>query len=393
MTPADVSFGLPFQLFDDGAHGDGKAGDGRFGSENFVPPGAGTGYLWVEGLLDGMTFKRIDPVPYSFQPVSIKGPAKAANYGAATDLAIDVRNYDNHDHCYWVSYQAPDGWRLEGLGFLPIVCATANNNTLLNLQLYLSAGPTNDLPSGTSGDVAISVSEIEEGIISDATVIHVTRYRDPAQIDFFNPTFYLKPNGDQAILDVVVFDDQGFPVEDGTTVNMSATLGTIDPAVGLTLGGHFYATFTSGPAEGTAVVTAQASLASATTEIVIGTPKANQIALSVSANSLPADGASTSTLTATVRDRNGNPVAGQLVQIGLEGDGQLGSIAGGEVISGTTDVDGQFVATLTAGMIIGEAGVRAELFADKGSGMTVVHDDRQMVVFTGNQIFLPFLMK
>jgi hypothetical protein len=61
--------------------------------------------------LDGMTFKRIDPVPYSFQPVSIKGPAKAANYGAATDLTFDVRNYDNYDHCYWISYQVPDGWR------------------------------------------------------------------------------------------------------------------------------------------------------------------------------------------------------------------------------------------------------------------------------------------
>ena len=403
MTPADQGFGASFSLFDDGAHGDGKAGDGRFGSDNFTPPGAGTGYLWVEGALAGEAFKRIDPVPYAFQPVSVDGPAQAANYGAATDVTFDLHNYDTYNHCYYVTFEVPEGWHVDGLP-IPYVCANANSMVQIPVQVYMAAGLTNDLPSGTSGEMAISVSEMEEGIMSDATSVHIRRYRPAAEIRVFNPTRFLRPNGsDQTTLHFFVVDDQGRGVADGTQVDLSATLGTISPLAATTHKGQFSATFTSGNTSGIALITAQintpaqmpepSAVITGTTMIPIGEAPGNQISLALSASSLPADSSSTATLTATVLDNFGDPVVGQPVQIGLEGDGKLGAIEGAEVISGTTDINGQFTVVLTAGTTIGQAGVRAELLEDQGGEMLPVQQDRKVIQFTGNQIFLPFVRK
>jgi len=392
--PNDNPFGGTFTLYDDGAHSDGFSGDGLFGSDPYEPPGAGTAYLWIAGLFNSASFIRSDPVPYTFQPVGITSLGDGANFGGATELEFELKNNDVHDHCYLYSYQAPEGWRLEGLGlFFPIVCLDDGETFIKTVDAYMGPGFTNDLPSGTTGEFTLTILELEEGIMSDTASAQVTRHRPPASILIHNPTFYLRPNGDTTTLEFMVFDDQGVVVADGTKVDLSATLGTITPATGITAGGAFTATFTSGATQGTSVITAMAAMGvSETTNIDIGTPKANLIALSVTPGGLPADGTSTAILVATVHDRYGTPMANQDVRIGLEEDGQFGTINGGEVITGTTDASGQFSAVFTASTIPGDVGVRAELLVRDDGSFRVVHEDRKVIVI-GILIYLPLILR
>ena len=80
------------------------------------------------------------------------------------------------------------------------------------------------------------------------------------------------------------------------------------------------------------------------------------------------------------------------MQIGVEGDGQLGTIAGGELVSGITDAKGQFSAVFTNGGVISVVGVRAELLYDQGIGKEVVLYDRKEIMI-GARLYLPVTMR
>ena len=386
-------FGGSFKFFDDGAHGDHLAGDGLFGSEPFTPPVAGSAFLWLAGHANGEQYLRVDPVPYSFQPVKLVSLGDGANFGGATQLPFRLTNYDSVDHCYWETSSAPEGWWFSFF-FLPIVCANAGQTVDFTLSVYMGPGSTNTLPSGTTGIFNLAVTELEKGEISDAAGARVTRFREPATIEIFNPTYYLRPNGDTTTLDFFVVDAQNVRVSDVVSVTLSASTGVISPTVALPDGGFFRATYTSGPATGVALIKAEtANGITATTEIDIGNPRPSQISLAAGAYNLPPDGKSTTKLTATVRDRWGTPMSGQTVRIGVEGDTQLGAIAGGDVITGTTDSKGQFSATFTAGQVFGVTAVRAELVYDKGDGPEVVLEDRKLISLLGKPVYLPFLVQ
>jgi hypothetical protein len=247
-------------------------------------------------------------------------------------------------------------------------------------QPGLSGPGGNVLPSGTTGLLTLSITEWEKGEITDSTSARITRHRDPALIDIFNPTYYLRPNGDQSTLDIHVVDIQNVGVADGTMVYLSASTGTISPTQIATDGGFFRATFTSGATSGIATITVWTdNNVTATTEIEIGDPKPSRVTLEASDYNLPPDGVSTANLVATVRDRWGTLMPNQTVRIGVEGDGQMGTIQGGEVVTGTTDLNGQFTAVYTSGEVIGQVGVRAELVFDDGAGPEVIHEDRKVL--------------
>jgi hypothetical protein len=93
-----------------------------------------------------------------------------------------------------------------------------------------------------------------------------------------------------------------------------------------------------------------------------------------------------------VRDGQGNPVSNQTVRIGVDGDGQLGTISGGEVVTGTTDVNGQFGAIFTSGEMIGVVEVCAELKFDDGTGLKVVDYDCQEIII-GSRLYLPVISR
>jgi hypothetical protein len=392
-------FGDSFSLFDDGLHGDKHAGDGLFGSDPFSSPGAGSAYLALQGLNRGEPFVRIDPVPYTFQPLQVISLGDGVNFGGVTPLQFQFTNYDAFNHWYYITYEAPAGWWIDLSPFFPYVYVGAGQTYVATYNAYLELYPstTNDLPSGTTGVVTLSATELEKGEISDSASARITRHREPYAINIFNTTHFLRPNGDTAPLEFFVVDAQNVLVADGTQVQLGVSTGVISPTIGTTVGGTFRATFTSGADLGTALITATTlvgvngmTAASATTNIEIGNPKPNQIALATSATQLPADGISTATLVATVRDRWDNPVPNQTVRIGVEGDGQVGTISGGEVVTGTTDVNGQFSAVLTSGKVVAVVGVRAELLYDKGGGLEVVHDDRKEIL-VGTRVYLPLL--
>jgi hypothetical protein len=395
-SPDDSAFGATFALYDDGAHGDGPPGDGLFGSDPYTPPVAGTGYLWIQGNLGGMDFIRADPVPYVFQPISLTSLGDGANYGEETILQFRAQNHDASAHCYVVYLQAPEGWSAQFGVWFPVFCLEPAQTMTLNVEVKMSSTSPNTLPSGTTGIVDVAAVELEQGIMTNSASAWVTRRRPPTSILIDNRTDYLRPNGDTARLGFLVGDVQGVTVADGTPVTLTVSMGTITPGVGTTHNGYFEAVFTSGAATGTALVTATtANDVTASTTIEIRTPGPDQIVLAVSPDTLPADGESTAELVATVYDRWGTPRANQRVRIGVEGDGQMGTIRGSEVVTGTTNARGQLSATFTSGSIGGEVGVRAELLVLEGREYQPTRDDRKLIFLQAGPMryYLPLIRR
>jgi hypothetical protein len=388
--PNGAPFGAAFSLYDDGAHDDGKAGDGIFGSNPYTP-GAGTGYLWVSGTLGGVHFTRSDPRPYSFQPLKVTAPANAIDMGTGSNLTFQVENGDAFNHCYDLAVQVPQGWSYTASA--TSICLAPR--TSANINIAVNMGQGGNAPSGTTGLVTLAAVENEKGSMSDNASVRVTRRRLPAQILIHNPSNFLRPNGDTAILEVVVLDDQNVMVADGTSIQFTTSSGTVTPATGITRGGSFTVTYTSGATMGDVVVTARSTNnVVATTTMHVSTTEPNQIELSVSNDTLPADGQATATLVATVRDRWDIPFANQMVRIGVVGDGQGGTINGGEVLSGLTDANGRFSATFTSGVRAGDVEVRAELLVAEGQGYRPVHDDRKVIhLRAGHTIYMALIQK
>lgn len=166
-----------------------------------------------------------------------------------------------------------------------------------------------------------------------------------------------------ATTDVVVraSDALGRPVRDGTSVTISATLGAVDPAVTVFVGGLANTVFTSGAGLGDGRITASAEgvsgpiSATAAMRIVPGPPAS--IALEVDRESMTANGRDSALISARVADTLGNPVPDG-TPIGLTSS--LGSI---EAYGGVT-VGGVVSAVLRAGSVAGTA----ELVARDPSG-------------------------
>ena len=390
------SFGYGINFYDDGFHNDNLPCDGLFGSGSFYPAGAASAYLTLEGLHDGESFTRIDPVPYNFQPIKVISLGDGVNYGGVTKLQFQATNYDIFNHCYWITYTAPAGWWIDFSG-PALGCLYAGETATATYDVYMTAGYSNNLPSGTTGMLTFSATEWERGMISDSASVRITRHREPYAINIFNPTPYLGPNGETATLEILVLDSQNVMVADGTQVQLRAIIGDINPVIGTTKNGYLRATFTSDEHLGTALIDAKTNNDVMTsTSIEIINPLPDQITLWISTNQLPADGISTAQLVATVRDEWGNPLSNQLVQIGVESDqddDQLGTISGGEVVSGYTNADGQFSATFTSGITVGAAGIRAELIYNDGSGPAVVRHDRKVIFVGINFVHLPLVRR
>jgi len=393
--PDDSGFGSPFAMYDDGAHADGPAGDGLFGSGPYTPPGAGTGYLWIQGRLGGADFIRADAVPYVFQPLSLTALGDGANYGEVTVLQFRAQNHDVHTHCYQIQMQAPEGWLTSVPG--TFICMAPGTARTVDVTVRMSPSSPNTLPSGSTGVVEVAVIEYEQGIIADSASARVTRRRPPASILIDNRTSFVRPNGDTARLGFLVGDEQGVPVEDGTEVSLVVSMGRITPAVGQTHNGYFEAVFKSGAALGTAFLTATAENGvSSSTTIDVRSPDPSRITLGLSPDMLPSDGESTAELVATVWTIHGHwasPMAQQTVRIGVERDGQMGTIDGGQVVTGTTDARGRFSATFTSGSEGGEVGVRAELLVlDDGQYQPVLDARRVIALENGlTQTYLPMI--
>lgn len=185
--------------------------------------------------------------------------------------------------------------------------------------------------------------------------------------------------GDQTTVSGSVADQYGNAVADGTTVTLAVTAGGID-ANEVTAGGQFTATFTA-PARlsgtpGLGVdVTVDASVGSvqATTIIHVNPGPVATLDLSLSANTMPADGKSSVTLTGALKDAFGNAVVnGTMVTLSTSGVPVILSS------TSKTTTAGGFSVSVTAGSTAGAATVTAR------SGIAV-----SSVIITLNASFVP----
>lgn len=413
QKPNGVPFGDPFTMFDDGAHNDGRAGDGVFGWPDFTPPGRGVGYLWVKGSANGVEFERADPSPFNFQPFRMTLlDNNVSNNNAPVQLRVQLDNLDSHFLCFKANVTVPVGWTYQwDYNDVQNCLGIPAGQSHIHVLTVTPAWP--DAISGTQAQVAVAFAESEEGTISASDTALLTRRRPPAVIEFDTryADVYLRPNSSDVIsLTAIVMDDQGGVVADGTAVNISTSLGNVTPvvanavtsanlnAVATTVNGRARVRFTPGATPGDATVTAQVGALSATTVVHIRNPIANHIDLAATPTDL--SGATNSAaLIVTVRDRWGDPVAGQTVRIGTEGDGEQGLINGSEVMTATTNAQGQVQTNFTkvAG-VVGNVGVRAELLATVRGQLKIVHEDRQVLQFdapptAGQRVFLPLVTK
>lgn len=394
--PSGVRFGSQFRFYDDGAHDDGKAGDGRFGSDEFTPPSAGIAYLWLAGSADGAAFKRAEPMPFDFQPLAVTSQGDGVNYGDVTVLAFTIQNLDSVRHCYDRSAAVPAGWlydwKMTPGEFLSGLCLNAGESATRTIEIKMDATSPNALPSGTTGEVVVTFIEKEVGQMSDSASAQVTRRRPPALIEFKNHSgpSYLRPTGvDTTTLSVFVFDELLTSVADGTPVTFSTTLGSIEPS-GVTTKGRLYPVFTAGTVEGKAVVTAMAGSATATTTVTIQAPYADLIDLTSSLVAASTQSPN-ATLTATVRDRWGSPLANQTVRLSVAGDGDNGTLNGGEVITGTTNAAGQLTATFTRGERPGIVIALAQLIVTENGQPHVALEDQLIINVTDGAISKTYL--
>lgn len=403
--PNGKPFGNAFRFFDDGAHNDGKPGDGRFGSENFAPTGASMAYLWVQGTVDGETFTRTEPTPFTFQPLEVTALGDGVNDGGITSLIFSIKNNDTVAHCYDRATQVPSGWGFDWHMVQNEVnfglCIAAGQTVTRPLEVRMAAVLPNTLPSGASGEVFVTFTEREEGTISDSASATVTRYREPAYLVINNKTIssYLRPTGvDTTTLSIFVYDDQSVSVADGVAVKLSSTLGTITPATALTKKGRVDPVFTAGTSAGRAVITVMVGSLVATTTVDIAAPIADTLVLTTSHTELPA-GVNSATLTGLVRDQWGGPVANQTVRLAVSGDGEMGTINGSEVMTGTTDANGQVSATFTRGSQTGTVVITADLMTVENGQTHAALQDKQPIVITGQgtsldkKLFLPLVTR
>ncbi|MCB0184257.1 MAG: hypothetical protein KDE31_08335, partial [Caldilineaceae bacterium] len=147
-------------------------------------------------------------------------------------------------------------------------------------------------------------------------------------------------------------------------------------------------------------VTATSGALSASTLLHLRNPLPDRITLTATPNDLSAGG-SASALVATVYDRWDEPMANQTVRLGLSGDGHYGTLNGGEVLTVTTDSNGQITAAYgKADGVLGTVDVFAELLFDKGSGLEKVHSAHAAIYLGGGvnpnldkRIYLPVVSK
>ena len=402
-TATGASFGATFGLFDDGAHDDGEAGDGIFNSESFTPPGRGVAYLWVQGAVDGETITRSEPAPYNFQPVDVEAEwAEAQGFlGSAAAVSFLVTNQDSVQRCYRAEISVPEGW-----SFTPIADFCVAPNATNGPYTFVDH-PLDDQPGGSTGEVSATFTEVTEGAIVGGATATVRLYRPLQSVAFDNRwgDTYLRPNGtDTVSLTVNLLDDQGQVT--GWTgslgYELSTTLGAVaSPSDGYFAQGRLPIRLTAGAETGEALITfVLEGSATTSTTLQIRNPSATTLDLTATPTDL-STGASASALVATVRDAWGAPVAGQTVRLSVSDDnGDQGAINGSEVFTGTTDANGQLIATFakTAGAV-GTVAVRAETLVPSTGGLRATHEDVEFlklgepVVDVQNRLYLPLVRR
>jgi hypothetical protein len=163
----------------------------------------------------------------------------------------------------------------------------------------------------------------------------------------------------------------GTPVQNGTLISFTTTIGTIEPAEARTHNGQVTVKLVTGAQSGTATITAYSGGASKTLQVRVGTAAAGTIQLTANPQTLgPGGGASI--ISATVTDEGGAPVSGVPVTFSAD-NGTLSPP------TATTNDSGIATTTLTTSQ---KATVTANV-AGKTAEVTVNLNPRTGITLTG----------
>jgi Bacterial Ig-like domain (group 1)/PKD domain len=140
----------------------------------------------------------------------------------------------------------------------------------------------------------------------------------------------------------------GTPVQNGTQVSFTTTLGQIQPGTAETHDGKAVVTLSGDGRSGTATITAISGAASKTMTVAIGAAGASRIAVTANPEALPATGG-TSTIVASVQDAQGNGLLGVPVSFSTS----AGTLSATTVVTdaggnATTQLTTSVAATVTA---------------------------------------------
>lgn len=163
----------------------------------------------------------------------------------------------------------------------------------------------------------------------------------------------------------------GTPVQDGTVVSFTTSIGTIEPAEAKTVNGKVAVALKTSGESGTATITAYSGGAKSTSTIKIGAANAKTVTVSASPQNLASSGGST-IVSALVVDESGNGLAGATVSFSTT----KGSLS---ATTGTTNSSGIATTVLTT---TGAADVTATIAAISGK-VTIGVSSKATVSVTG----------
>ena len=146
-------------------------------------------------------------------------------------------------------------------------------------------------------------------------------------------------------LTLMLVDDGGNPVPGSTQLSVSVSAGADAPSSVTLIDGVGVLALTAGTVPGSVVVSATDGVdaASATVTILPGPPSPATSSLVASKSTVSPDGTSQTTLTVTVADAFGNPLAGTAVSLSASGSANAFG-----AIDGVTDANGVFTTTLAS---------------------------------------------
>jgi large repetitive protein len=166
----------------------------------------------------------------------------------------------------------------------------------------------------------------------------------------------------------------GTPVQNGTLITFTTTVGRVEPAEARTHNGQVTVKLITAGTSGTATVTAYSGGASAQiTNLKIGTAAAKTVSVTTTPQSLGFSGGTTQ-VTATVTDEGGSPLSGVPVTFSTD----KGSITPS---TATTDASGNATAALTT---TATAKVSALVGALPAASATVTVNSRSLSAFTAS---------
>jgi len=162
-------------------------------------------------------------------------------------------------------------------------------------------------------------------------------------------------NGTAQVIATVI-EQAGTPVQNGTLVTFTGSLGTFEPPDAVTENGKAVTTFRAGTQSGTALIGAVSGAARAEeVEVKIGGAAAEQVVVRAEPSSVPVTGG-TAAVVAIVTDASGNPLPGAPVVFSAD----AGSLSSNSAVS---DANGEARVTLTTNR---ETIVRAAVGAKSG---------------------------